>query len=396
LSFVANNPVEGYEEPANVTALKAHYAGTRKIYTYVSAEDLAVAGSLNTSIGTRADDWYQDDQGVNYDGYYNMVFDLGDGDYTATLTKINYSLYSEVSFGLYTGIAGTISITINGQTCSTFVSDGFYVVEINGRNLNIHKMNEPANVLFTTMLTDAQYNGTEGLKIDVVENGWSCVQISHILGTQAYALEEVTACNLTEASTEAEYIAYMQKVNNFTAYEKSIYVEPAIVATLRTKYAGTKKIYTYTSAADLTITGNLNKGVGARGDDWYQDDQGVNYDGYYNMTFDLGDGDYTITLSRINYSGYSEVSFGLYTGIAGTISISINGQTCSTFVSDGFYVVEINGRNLNIHKMNEPANVLFTTTLTDAQYNGLEGLTLNVTESGWNCVQISHILGTIA
>jgi drug/metabolite transporter superfamily protein YnfA len=86
----------------------------------------------------------------------------------------------------------------------------------------------------------------------------------------------------------------------------------------------------------------------------------------------------------------------LYTGIAGTISITINGQTCSSFVSDGFYVVEINGKNLNIHKMNEPANVLLTATLTDAQYNGTEALTLNITESGWNCVQISHILGTLA
>jgi len=209
-------------------------------------------------------------------------------------------------------------------------------------------------------------------------------------------MEEVATCNLTEASTVEEYIAYISKVNNFTAYEKSLYVEPAIVATLRAKYAGTSKIYTYTSAADLTVTGTLNKGVGTRADDWYQDDQGVNYDGYYNMTFDLGDGDYTVTLSKINFSAYSEVSFGLYTGIAGTISITINGQTCSSFVSDGFYVVEINGRNLNIHKMNEPANVLLTATLTDAQYNGTEALTLNITESGWNCVQISHILGTLA
>jgi drug/metabolite transporter superfamily protein YnfA len=110
----------------------------------------------------------------------------------------------------------------------------------------------------------------------------------------------------------------------------------------------------------------------------------------------LGDGDYTVTLTKINYSLYSEVSFGLFTGIAGTISITINGQTCSSFVSDGFYVVEINGRNLNIHKMNEPANVLLTATLTDAQYNGLEALTLNVTESGWNSIQVSHILGALA
>ena len=111
-------------------------------------------------------------------------------------------------------------------------------------------------------------------------------------------------------------------------------MEPAIVATLRAKYAGTRKIYTYTSDADLNVTGTLNKSVGTRGDDWYQDDQGVNYDGYDNMTFDKGDGDYIATLTKINYSLYSEASFGLYTGIAGTISITINGQTCSTFVSD--------------------------------------------------------------
>jgi hypothetical protein len=216
------------------------------------------------------------------------------------------------------------------------------------------------------------------------------------LGTQAYALEEVTACNLTADSTEEEYVAYMQKVNSFTAYEKSLYVEPSIVATLRAKYAVAKKIYTYTSEADLAITGNLNTSIGTRADDWYQDDQGVNYDGYYSMVFDMGDGDYTATLPKINYSIYSEVSFGLYVGYpdGAAISVTINGQTCSTL--NGYYVVEINGKNLNIHAMNDPSTVLLTTTLTDAQYNGLEGLTLNVTESGWNCVQISHILGTIA
>ena len=415
LSYVANNPVEGYEEPANVTALKAHYAGTRKIYTYVSAEDLAVTGSLNTSIGTKGDDWYQDDQGVKYDGYYNMVFDKADGDYIVTLTKINYSLYSEVSFGLYVGYpdGAAISVTINGQTCSTL--DGYYVVEINGKNLNIHKMNEPENVLLTVTLTDAQYNGTEALTLNITESGWSSIQVSHILGQLAgqeseepetpdepeevkaetllaklpASVEEIT----NEDQTYSDLVAYLSFVANNPVEG---YEEPAKVTALKAHYAGTRKIYTYVSAEDLAVTESLNTSIAAKADDWYQDDQGVNYDGYYNMVFDLADGDYIVTLTKINYSLYSEVSFGLYVGYpdGAAISVTINGQTCSTL--DGYYVVEINGKNLNIHKMNEPENVLLTATLTDAQYNGTEALTLNVTESGWSNVQISYILGTLA
>jgi len=373
---------------------------TEKIYTFTSTSDSNVTTSARfESVQSKADSWYQDDQEKPYGGFIQATFDgSADGAGWVVLPKINYALYSEVSFAVYaSGAANAVQVSINGSSATLDNGGGiYYVVEIHGKNVDLHQMNNAANVLLTATLTDAQYNGIEGLKIDVVENGWSCVQVSHILGTQAYVIEEVTECNLTEESTVDEYIAYMQKVNSFTAYEKSLYVEPAIVATLRAKYATTEKIYTFTSAADLSITGSLNTSIGTRADDWYQDDQGVNYDGYYSMVFDKADGDYTATLPKINYSIYSEVSFGLYVGYpeGAAISVTINGQTCSTL--DGYYVVEINGKNLNIHKMNEPENVLLTATLTDAQYNGTEALTLNVMESGWSNVQISHILGTLA
>ena len=418
LSFVANNPVEGYEEPANVTALKAHYAGTRKIYTFTSTTDGNVTTSARfENVQDKPDAWYRDDQEVLYGGFIQATFDTVDGAGWVVLPKINYALYSEVSFAIY-GLSNTqtVQVSVNGESATLDNSGAiYYVVEIHGKNVELHQMNASANVLFTATLTDAQYNGIDGLKIDVVESGWSCVQISHILGQLAVEEaeepetpdepEEVTAETLlaklpasvgeiaNEDQTYSDLVAYLSFVANNPVEG---YEEPANVTALKAHYAGTRKIYTYVSAEDLAVTGSLNKSIETKGDDWYQDDQGVNYDGYYNMVFDLADGDYIVTLTKINYSLYSEVSFGLYVGYpaGAAISVTINGQTCSTL--DGYYVVEINGKNLNIHKMNEPENVLLTVTLTDAQYNGTEALTLNITESGWSNVQISHILGQLA
>ena len=425
LSYVANNPVEGYEEPANVTALKAHYAGARKIYTFTSTSDSNVTTSARfETVQAKPDTWYCDDQKVLYGGFIQATFDTADGAGYIVLPKINYAFYSEVSFGIY-GSSNTqvVQVGINGSSATLDNSGGiYYVVEIHGKTLDLHQMNNAENVLFTATLTDAQYNGIEGLKLDVIENGWSCVQISHILGTQAYELKDVSFYTVTFVDYDGTVIEMMDVVGGATMehiipdhdmyifkewikdgvafdFNTPITEDITLVATwqmLVESAKPTEKIYTYVSTEDLAVTGNLNKSIGTKADAWYQDDQGVNYDGFYNMTFDLGDGDYIVTLTKINYILYSEVSFGLYTGIAGTISITINGQTCSSFVSDGFYVVEINGKNLNIHKMNEPANVLLTATLTDAQYNGTEALTLNITESGWSNVQISHILGTQA
>ena len=399
---------------------------TEKIYTYTSAADLSVTGTLNKSIGTKGDDWYQDDQGVNYDGYYSMVFDLADGDYTATLKKINYSLYSEVSFGLYTGIAGTISITINGQTCSTFVSDGFYVVEINGRNLNIHKMNEPANVLFTTMLTDAQYNGLEGLTLNITESGWNCVQITHILGTQAYELKDVGSYTVTFTNMVGEDISQSVFTGNkveqpedptrpncifggwYTEdgepfdFNANVSEDTLVVAhwyTLVASVKPTEKIYTFTSTSDSNVTTSARfESVQTKADSWYQDDQGNPYGGFIQATFDTADGEGWVVLPKINYAFYSEVSFAVYTlGAANAVQVGINGSSATLDNSGGiYYVVEIHGKTLDLHQMNNAENVLFTATLTDAQYNGIEGLKIDVVENGWSCVQVSHILGTQA
>jgi len=383
--------------------LVASVKPTEKIYTFTSTSDSNVTTSARfESVRDKTDAWYRDDQKNLYGGFIQATFDTADGAGWIVLPKINYSLYSEVSFAVY-GSSNTqaVQVSINGNSATLDNSGSiYYVIEIHGKTLELHQMNNAANVLFTATLTDAQYNGMEGLKIDVVENGWSCVQISHILGTQAYALEEVTACNLTEASTEAEYIAYMQKVNNFTAYEKSTYVEPAIVATLRAKYAGTKKIYTFTSTSDSNISTSARfESVQTKADTWYQDDQGNPYGGFIQATFDgSADGAGWVVLPKINYALYSEVSFAVYaSGAANAVQISINGSSATLDNSGGvYYVVEIHGRTLELHQMNNAANVLFTATLTDAQYNGTEGLKIDVIENGWSCVQISHILGTLA
>ena len=399
---------------------------TEKIYTFTSTSDSNVTTSARfEKVQDKADSWYRDDQKVLYGGFIQATFDTADGEGWIVLPKINYAFYSEVSFAIY-GSSDTqeVQVAVNSESATLDNSGGiYYVVEIHGKTLDLHQMNNPANVLFTATLTDAQYNGTEGLKIDVVENGWSCVQISHILGTQAYELKDVSFYTVTFVDYDGTVIETKGVVSGnaiepvipdhdtyvFKAWTKDgvafdfntpITEDITLVATwqilVEATNPTTEKIYTYTSAADLSVTGTLNTSIGTKGDDWYDDDQGVNYDGYYNMIFDLADGDYIVTLTKINYSLYSEVSFGLYVGYpdGAAISVTINGQTCSTL--DGYYVVEINGRNLNIHHIDYPADVLLTATLTDAQYNGTEALTLNITESGWSNVQISHILGTLA
>ena len=391
---------------------------TEKLYTYNSPADLIVTGSVNKSVAAKADDWYQDDQGVNYDGYFGMVFDLDDGDYTITLTKINYRLYSEVSFGLYTGIAGTISITINGQTCSTFVSDGYYVVEIQGKNLEIHKMNEPANVLFTAPLTEAQYNGAEALTLKVTESGWNAIQLSHILGTQAFEYKDVGGYNVTFTNMVGEDISQsvftgdkVMKPDNpvregyifggwydeaGVAFDFDAYIEKDMLLVA--------KWYVLTESAPTTETALSGVMANVTTNAAKEPSQLVMTGG--------ADNTYTFTLPTIEYFLYSEVSmiavlgggnaaytFSAYgTNFANTstawnwvkvIKVGAEGKTVKN-TETGADLVLAEGYYLTIGNTDIGSEWYKYVKLSDAVVNGEEGLTFSITTSNgsWDWLRL--------
>ena len=356
LSYVANNPVEGYEEPANVTALKAHYAGTRKIYTFTSTTDSNVTTSARfESVQAKADSWYQDDQGNPYGGFIQATFDTADGEAWVVLPKINYSIYSEVSFGIY-GLSNTqaVQVSINGSSATLDNSGGiYYVVEIHGKTLDLHQMNNPENVLFTATLTDAQYNGIEGLKIDVVESGWSCVQISHILGQLA-----------VEEAEEPE-----------TPEESEVWGPVAI------------------SGVTEKITSNANQEGGQR------------------IMTGAADNTYTFTLPEVKFSCYSEVAMITMFGQANTgytfnaygttfvntsvtwnwvkvIKVGAEGKTVKD-TDTGADIVLSEGYYLTIGNTDVGSEWYKYVKLSDAVVNGEEALTFTVTtsEGAWDWIK---------
>ena len=100
LSYVANRPEEGYVQPENVTALKAHFAGNRVL----------VSGAMN-SITTNA----------NREAANGFIFTgAADNTYTFTLSAIQFNLYSRVSF-----------ITVFGQANSGYTFTAYGATFIN-------------------------------------------------------------------------------------------------------------------------------------------------------------------------------------------------------------------------------------------------------------------------
>ncbi len=266
LSYVANNAVEGYEEPANVTALKAHYVGARKIYTFTSTSDKNVGTSARfETVGKMAEFWYQDDQGNSYDGYIQATFDVADGEGYIVLPKFNYALYSEVSFGVF-GLSDTqavqLSINGNGATLDNTASV-YYVIEIHGKNVEMHNMNG-ADTMFTATLTDAQYNGTEGLKLVVNERGWSCIQISHILGQ--LAVEKTEEPDTPVVPEEPEVVSpiaisgVMAKTTSNAAYDGSNLIMTGAADNTYTFTLSAVKFYNYTEVSMITVFGQANAG----------------------------------------------------------------------------------------------------------------------------------------
>ncbi|MBQ7912470.1 MAG: hypothetical protein IJ308_01850 [Clostridia bacterium] len=370
LSYVANNPVEEYEEPANIAALKAHYAGARKIYTFTSTSDSNIGTSARfEKVDDKSDTWYQDDQGNPYGGYIQVTFDTADGEGYIVLPKINYALYSEVSFGVFgLGANNAVQLSINGNG-GTLDNTGniYYVVEIHGKDVEVHNMNG-VTTLFTATLTDAQYNGTEGLKLTVTESGWSCVQVSHILGQ--LAVEE------TEEPEEPEVVS------------------PTAISGVMTSVTTNA---TYEAANGLVMSGAT-------------------------------DNTYTFTLSKVKYCNYTEVSMITVFGGANTSytfnAYGTNFENIST-TWNWFKVIRVGAEGKTVKDTDTGADIVLSegyyltigntdvgsewytyVKLSDAVVNGEEGLTFSVTtgQGKWDwikfrqdgSVETDNFVGTLA
>ena len=385
---------------------------TEKIYTFTSTSDSNISTSARfESVADKADTWYQDDQGNPYGGYIQVTFDTADGEGYIVLPKINYALYSEVSFGVFgLGANNAVQLSINGNG-GTLDNTGniYYVVEIHGKDVEVHNMNG-ADTLFTATLTDAQYNGTEGLKLTVTESGWSCVQISHILGAQAYEIKDVGFSTVTFTNMVGEDIIqsvfagdkatqptdptregylfagwYTEEGEAFD-FDASISEDTVIVAKWYVLTAITPTTETVLSGLMTSVTTTAT----------YESGNGLVMNG-------AADNTYTFTLPTIEYFLYSEVSCITVFGQANTsytftaygttftnVSVSWNwfkvvkvgaeGKTLGdgTVLAEGYY--------LTIGNTDVGSEWYTYVKLSDAVVNGEEGLTFSITtsEGAWD------------
>ncbi len=401
-----------YSEPLKVTRWKNLYAA-HFVYTFTSGNDVTVDKTTSLSIETKADDWYKDDHGNAYGGLLNITFDQGDGTYEIELPKLCYNSYDEVSFSVFTSSAN-IAYKVGASEELTGESDKFYTWVIKDGTLTIHFINNytPEGVVATIPLSENVLSGEESLKIIVTESGWNCIWVSHIIGIfnkteLATDVAETMANNLTakEDITEenkatvyaalAEYLTYVE--TKFTAEEKANYTQPQKVTDLKTYFA-TAFVHTYTSGNDVTVDKNAVVSVVEKTDYWYQDDHENDYGGFLQVTFDQGDGTYEIELPKLCYNIYSEVSFGFYGSVGDNSSITYKVGDSAEITPAGsgtFYTWVIKDGTLTIHLMNNgtPEGVIATIRLSDAVLSGEESLKITATESGWSCLQFSHIIG---
>lgn len=187
-----------------------------------------------------------------------------DNTYHFVMPAIDYRPYSEVRVVLHFGQANSQYIFRSGDISLTVGTTD--KIELKVRYIGADAM--PAGVTGGegyyldayywdcsedehqyVKLSDAVIAGKQGVEfsIETVGSGgvsawdWmklrSEVEDAQILeGVLVREYIDSTACTLTESSTEEEYRSYLERVADFTAYEKEHYEEPAIVQTLREKY----------------------------------------------------------------------------------------------------------------------------------------------------------------
>lgn len=348
--------------------------------------------------------------------------------YALTMPKINYNVYSEVSFitvfgqqsGTYTFSAyGTnfvntsavwnwgkiIYVGAEGKTVKD-TDTGADLVLGEGYYLTFGNVDVGAEWYKYVKLSDAVVNGEETLTFNIATpHSWDWMAIresgasnaNQIVGTRAFGFEDATTCNLTESSTVDEYVAYMRKVNGFTAYEKANYEEPAIVATLRAKYAGTS----------ITLVSGLNTAI--------ETNAAVDASWGHTLT-GAGDNTYTFAMPKLEYFLYSEVACIAVFGGANTYTITAYG---TTFVNLGanwnwVKVVKVGAEGKTVKDTDTGADIVLAegyyltigntdtpdiwykyAKLSDSVVNGEEALTFTVvTQGNWDYLNYRQDGGT--
>ena len=400
--------LKDYVDPANVAALKAHFAGVRKIYTFTTIDDSNISTSERfESVASKKDVWYQDNHGNCYEGFIQVTMDLSDGVATITLPKFAYGAYKEVSFGLYAFTIGeNISLSVNGSNAVVLTQanqESYYTVAIANGVLTVHAMNDPASVKFAVALTAGQLRGSEALTLSVTESSWSCMQISHIHGelqdtvvaqadmaaTLLAKLPQSVADITNEAQTYQDLVAYLAYVKN---NPEDGYTQPEKVTALKAHFAGNKAV-----ASGVMSSVNTNAG--------YEVANGLILTG-------ASDSTYTFELPKINYNIYNRVS-----------CITVFGQANSgyTFTAYGItfvntsvawnwvHIIKVGADGKSVKDTDTGADILLSegyylaigntdvgeewykyAKLPDAVVRGEEGLKFSVTtkEGSWDWMKI--------
>ena len=165
--------------------------------------------------------------------------------HTLVLPKLNYSLYSKVDFAIQS--EGVISNITIGGTVVEYKKNLVVSVRTdeNGTSVYVYEMNVGAQNPTPIVLSQAVATGEEGLTISFTSNGYMWLNLSQFHGTSkvvdytakmASILAQLpqTVEGLTYSEAEkalaAQYLTYAAYM---TDYEKSVYVEPAVIAALK-------------------------------------------------------------------------------------------------------------------------------------------------------------------
>ncbi len=409
LNYVEKNFTEeekaDYTEPEKVTKLRAYFSG-KKYETALNNENITTDMS---NVGTwNVEGWYQDSESTVFTSAWK--FEGSAEQSSITLPKFNYSFFAKVEFGLHSANASTTySYSVYGTDISSEKTN--FLFQVVGGKLNVYVWH--AELLVTVNLSEEVLNGTEGLKIDLNKGGYGWAVVTNIRATMKTAIYEgdhlETEQTLLKALPEAsavtednkttvyaalvEYLTYVE--TRFTTEEKAKYTQPQKVTDLKTYFA-TAFVHTYTSGNNVSVNKTTSLSVEIKADNWYQDDHGNAYGGFNNVVFDQGDGTYEVSLPKLCYNIYSEVSFGFYGSTVGTLTYKVGDSAEITPAGGGtFYTWVIKDGTLTIHLMNNgtPEGVIATVELSENVLSGAESLKVTVEESGWGCLQFSHIIG---
>lgn len=190
LDYIGNNNItESFgvfvmPSAETVDAIKAKFAGDREIYIFSESNMASIANVAvywNADEFTSRQSWLKVNNGANTSTAGVTVGKVV-GDFTFTLPKINYSLYSKVNFAVAFGgnqkallIGGEEITSVESNEISISVSEGKLVVTI----YTISTL----TVIKTVTITDPDIiNGTKAFSFVVENKDWNWVVMANIHG----------------------------------------------------------------------------------------------------------------------------------------------------------------------------------------------------------------------